>query len=218
MSILLSELVALVEEDIPAEGGVPTALQYEQAVKDAVRDFSDRCGVEQIGTLTIVSGTATYDLPADFLKMIQLTSYSGDGVIYSSDSHLIPLPATFCERNTIRNGQITFYPIPSYSMARDFRYKAAWTLTPAVDEYDNDEYETLGEREGRIVVLKAKALVSTKKANAVAGDSIKYSFGAVSEDLSDASTGLQKDAKRYEDDYLEACNLYNGSYLTAGGA
>jgi hypothetical protein len=217
VAMLLSELVTLVESDVPAEGGVPSSTQYEQAVKDAVRDFSERCGVEQLGTLSIVSGTATYDLPADFLTLIVLETFmSQDGVLISSQG-LIPVSANWEERFTIRNGQITFKPTPTYSMARDFRYKAAWILTEAVDEYDNAEYETLGAREGRIVVLKAKALVSTKKANAVAGDSIKYSFGAVSEDLSGSVDGFQKDAFTYHGEYVEACDKYNGAYNTAGG-
>lgn len=213
--MLLSELVTLVEEDVPAEGGVPSALQYQQAVKDAVRDFSEQCGVEQLGTLNIVAGTATYDLPADFLKMIQLeTLMNADGVLHSS-SGLIPMSANWEERYTIRNGQITFKPTPTYSMARDYRYKAAWILTEAVDEYDNDEYETLGEREGRIVALKAKALASVKKANAAAGDAIKYSFGAVSEDLSGVESGYRSDARRFDEEYLDACETYNGAAITA---
>lgn len=213
--MLLSELVALVEEDVPAEGGVPSALQYEQAVKDAVRDFSERCGLEQLGTLSIVSGTATYSLPADFLKLIALeTLMSPDGVLISAEG-LIPVSANWEERYTIRNGQITFKPTPTYAMTRDIRYKAAWILTEAVDEYDNAEYETLGEREGRIVVLKAKALAAIKKSNASAGDAIKYSFGAVSEDLSSLEEGYRKDAKNFESEYVEACEKYNGAYASA---
>jgi hypothetical protein len=215
--MLLSELVALVESDVPEEGGVPSALQYEQAVKDAVRDFSERCGVEQFGTLDIVAGQATYDLPADFLSMIVIETLISQGGVLHSAEGLIPISANWEERSMIRNGQITFKPTPTYSMARDFRYKAAWILTAAVDEYDNSEYETLGEREGRIVVLKAKSIASTKKGNAVAGESIKYSFGAVSEDLSGSTEGFTKDSKKYDSDYLEACEKYNGSSITAGG-
>jgi len=208
--MLLSELVALVESDVPAEDGVPSELQYEQAVKDAVMDFSEQCGLTQVGTLNVVSGTATYALPADFLKLIKLESFAGEGVMHSAEG-LIPLSASWTERHTIRNGRITFYPVPRYTMARCFSYKAAWILTPADDEYDNDEYETLGEREGRIVVLKAKAIASTKKRDAQAGSNIKYSFGAVSEDLSGNSEGIDKDIKTYESDYEKAWKRYNGT-------
>ncbi len=205
--MLLSELVEQLQEDVLAEDGVPSDSQYENAVKDAVRDFSDRCGVEQIGTIDIVSGTSTYDLPTDFLKLIKLTTLTGEGVLHSASGQLIPVPSTWCEKHTIRNGQITFYPVPRYTLTRDIYYKAAWILTG--DDYD-EEYETLGEREARIVLLKAKSAALTKKANAQEGSSIKYSFGAVSEDLSGSSDSSRKDAKTFEDEYLDACKIYNG--------
>lgn len=214
--MLLSELVARLMEDIPAVDGVPSDLQYEQAVKDAVRDFSERCGVEQIATLSIASGTATYDLPADFLALIALQTFAGQEVIYSADG-LIPVPAGWCERYTIRNGQITFYPTPRYTLAREFRYKAAWILTEAVDEYDNSEYETLGEREARIVLLKAQAIASTKKANAMAGDVMKYSLGAVSVDKSTDIESLTKKTYALHGEYVSACDDYNGRVILAGG-
>lgn len=210
MGILLAELVAKLTEDVPAEGGVPSALQYENAIKDAVKDFSEQCGVAQLGTLNIVSGTATYDLPADFLTLIKLMSLGApDGVLHSAEG-LIPVPASFCEKHTLRNGQITFYPTPRYTMARDFSYKAAWILTEATDEYDNAEYETLTEREARIILLKAQAIALTKQANAQAGTSIKYSFGAVSEDLGGMSDTTRKNSNDIEREYDKACERYNG--------
>jgi uncharacterized protein YfiM (DUF2279 family) len=220
MSKLLSDLVAQLEADVPAEGGVPSTTQYENAIKDAVQDFSERCGVEQISTLTIVSGTTTYTLPADFLRMIRLETIAdlGEGVLHSAQG-LIPVSTTWCEKYTFRNGQITIYPIPRYSMARDFHYKAAWIGTNI--EADGSiaadiDYETMGDREARIVLLKAKALASTKKANAQASDGIKYSFGAVSEDLSGASASYQKDAETFESEYLDACKNYNGQFASYG--
>lgn len=207
MSIELSDLIERLQSDIPAEDGVPSDEQYENAIKDAVRDFSERCGVEQIGTIDIVSGTSTYDLPADFLKLIRLTSLTGEGVLHSASGQLIPVPSTWCEKHTIRGGQIRFYPIPRYTLTRDIYYKAAWVLTD--DDYGG-VYETMTEREARIVLLKAKANAKTKQANAQAGDSIKYSFGAVSEDLGDVSDSSRKDAKTFEGEYLEACEKYNG--------
>jgi hypothetical protein len=215
MSKLLSDLVAKLELDVPAEDGVPTETQYENAVIDAVRDFSELCGVMQIGTLNIISGTATYDLPADFLRLINLFTLGGEGVIYNANSQIIPLNGSFCERHTIRNGQITFYPIPRYSAARDFSYKAAWIGTDIEaegSEAADVEYETMGEREARIVLMKAKALALTKKVNAQEGSGLKYSFGAVSEDLSGSSDSWGKDAKTAEAEYLAACEKYNGQY------
>jgi hypothetical protein len=214
MSKLLSELVVDLMEDVPAEDGVPSTTQYENAIKDAVRDFSERCGLEQIGTLNIVSGTATYDLPADFLSLITLIDMSGDGVLISPQG-LIPLSTLWCERKTIRNGQITLFPTPSYTLARVLRYKAAWIGTDIGGEYPDIEYETMSEREARIVLLKAQAIGLTKQANAQAGTAIKYSFGAVSEDLGGASESSRKNSNDLEREFDEACRKYNGTYGSA---
>jgi len=219
MSKLLSELVAKLELDVPAEDGVPTEVQYENAVKDAIADFSEQCGLEQIGTLNVVSGTATYDLPADFLKLIRLTQLGGEGVLFSTNSQIIPLSGGWCEKHTIRNGKITFYPIPRYSFEREFSYKAAWIGTDIEaegSEAADVEYETLGEREARIVLLKAKSLALTKLSNAQAGSAIKYSFGAVSEDLGGGSESTRKESDAAEKEFLAACDKYNGQHVAYG--
>lgn len=210
--MLLSLLVDRLADDVPAEDGVPSEEQYERAVQDAVRDFSERCGLEQIASLNIVPGTATYDLPEDYLKMISLESFaSADGVIISAQG-LIPISATWQERHTIRNGQITFRPTPTFTMAREFSYKAAWVSTVLEDDYAPDEdFETMGEREARIVLLKAKSIAMNKLSNAQAGSAIKYSFGAVSEDLTGGAESTRKTADLMETEYLDACNKYNGS-------
>jgi len=210
MSKLLSELVADLMEDVPAEDGVPSWTQYENAVKDAVADFSEQCGLEQIGTLNIVSGTATYNLPADFLKLIKLETYAHEGVMNTPEG-LIPLSAGWVEKHTIRNGQITFYPVPRYSLARCFSYKAAWVGTDLEDEYGGIEYETMGDREARIILLKAQEIALNKVANAQSGTAIKYSFGAVSEDLGGTSEASRKTAYAVQTDYEAACKKYNGT-------
>lgn len=214
--MLLSELVDQLSADVPAEDGVPSDTQYENAVKDAIRDFSERCGLEQISTLSIVSGTATYALPDDFLKMIQLQSFAGQDVIFSTNSQIIPVPAGWCERYTIRNRQITFHPTPTYTMAKTMRYKAAWIGTETDDEYADVDYETLGEREARIVLLKAQAIAKTKQSNAQSATSIKYSFGAVSEDLGGNSDSTRKNANDLEREYEDACEKYNGAHVAYG--
>ena len=72
----------------------------------------------------------------------------------------------------------------------------------------------MGDDEAQIVLLKAKAIALSKISNAQAGDSIKYSFGAVSEDLSGASTSYQKDSETSDSEYEKACKTYNGTYGT----
>lgn len=220
MSKLLSDLVAQLEVDVPAEGGVPSTTQYENAIKDAIQDFSERCGLEQVSTISVVSGTSTYSLPADFLKLIWLESFTniGEGVLNTAEG-LIPVSATWQEKYTIRNGQITFYPIPRYTWARELHYKAGWVGTN-IDadgsEAADVEYETLSDREARIVLLKAQAIALTKQVNAQSATSIKYSFGAVSEDLGSNSETSRKSANDLEREYIDACKVYNGTYAAYG--
>ena len=219
MSILLSDLVERLAADVPAEDSIPSNTQYENAVIDAVRDFSERCGLMQIATLNIVPGTATYDLPADYLKMIALESFaSADGVLISAQG-LIPISANWEEQHTIRNGQITFYPTPTFTMAREMRYKAAWIGTDieADDSVAADtEYETMSEREARIVLLKAQANAIGKQANALSGQTLKYSLGAVSVDKGSTVEEKRRKVESFDDDYLAACDKYNGQVAMQG--
>lgn len=214
MSILLIDLIADLAEDVPAVDGVPSTEQYERAVMEAARAFSERCGLEQIGTLNIVPGTATYNLPADFVKLIKLAGlFTPDGIIHSA-AGLIPVPATWEERFTVRNGQITFHPTPTYTVARDFRYKAAWIPTIVDDDYDNTyEYVTMGEREADIVLLKAKALATMKVVNVSSG--MKYSLGAVSVDNSGTTAGLTATSEAFDQQFDAECRKYNGTAMSA---
>lgn len=219
MSVLLSDLVERLAADVPAEDSVPSNTQYEKAIQDAVRDFSERCGLERISTLNIVPGTATYDLPADYLKMISLESFaSADGVIISAQG-IIPISANWEEHHTIRNGQITFYPTPTFTMAREMRYKAAWIGTDiAADasEAADIDYETMGEREARIVLLKAQANALGKQSNAMSGQILKYSLGAVSVDKGTNVDDKRKKVDAFRDEYLAACDKYNGQIAVSG--
>ena len=207
----LAALVTLLQQEVPAVDGVPTTAQYNQAVKDAVMEFSKQCGLTKISSLSIVSGSATYALPANFQRMISLDALVGvDGVIIGQDG-LIPLSKDFEEEWTIENGtrQITFYPTPAYSMTRYFKYKAGWVATAA-------DYTTMGEDEARIVILKAKAIAFEKQSNAAAGSSLKYSFGAVSEDLDGGSESSAQSASDMEKAFLAACDKYNGQVAFFG--
>jgi hypothetical protein len=202
---MLTELQA----EVPAVDGVPTTAQYTNAIEDAVIDFSRRCGVTKISTLAIVSGTAVYSLATDFLKLINLDALVGvDGVMFTNGG-LIPVSKDFEEVYTIVNKQITFFPTPGYSMTRYYRYKSAWVAT-------GGDYTTLGEEETQIVLLLAKSKALMKIANDQAGDSIKYSFGAVSEDLSGGSDTSRKNANDIEREYVDACERYNGSHVAYG--
>ncbi len=170
-------------------------------------DFSRRCGLEKFGELSIVSGTATYTLPDDFLRLIALESLANPDGIIISDSGLIPVNALWEEKYTIINKQITFKPAPTYTLTRDYRYKAAWIFD------SNGNLLGAGDDEAQIILLKAGAICLQKQSNASAGSMSKYSLGAVSVEMGSAAQSKFTDSESKEKDYLAACEVYNGSRM-----
>lgn len=204
MAIALVDLVTRLQEDIPARDGVPSNAQYERAVKEAVMDFSERAGPEKIAALNVVANVATYDLAADFLKLIELEAIATPDGIINSVGGIIPVSANWEERWTIVDGKITFYPIPTYTLARDYRYKAGWALTGGAT------YDDLGEREAEIVLLKAAASCLTKLANLYSPEAIDYQQGDVKVNTGTQTLALRAQAELLEKQYLEAVRNYVG--------
>lgn len=210
----LAALVAELQSEVPAVNSVPTTAQYEQAVKDAVLDFSRRCGLGKWAELSIISGTATYNLPADFLKMITLEILTGvDGTI-SADRSLIAVSSDWEEEQwTIANKVITFVPTPQYTLTRDYKYKAAWVLTGSSG---SETYAAMGDDEAQIVMIKAKSLAKEKLANKMASaGGMKYSLGAVSVDKGSGVEALTSEVYKLHGQFVEECEGYNGAAMSA---
>jgi hypothetical protein len=210
MTKTLADMVLDLQEDVPAVDGAPTDAQYERAIKDAVAEFSRLCGLEKNTTLSIVSGTSTYDLPADFLKVIEFDSpFDPEHGIMISATGIIPFGGAvpFEEEITIRNRQMVIYPTPAYTMSRYLEYKAAWVL-------DESDAYPLTDDEVEIVMLKAKAIAFEKISNASASAGFKYSIGNMSVDKSGVSDGYSNRVSDFEARFEKACKAYNGAYST----
>lgn len=208
MTKTLADLISELQEDVPAVDGIPSDAQYERAVKEAVDEFSRRCGLEKNTELSIVSGTATYALPDDFLALIEIEDpFDHENNIIMTATGIIPFSelAPFEEEITIRDGQLTIYPTPSYTMTRFLEYKAAWAL-------DDGSYP-LTEAEARIVLLKAQSIALEKQANANAAAGFKYSVGNMSVDKSGVTDGYAKRAETLEKRFDQACEKYNGAVV-----
>jgi hypothetical protein len=209
MTKALADMITELQEDVPAVSGVPSDAQYERAIKDAVREFSRRCGVIKNGTIDIISGTAAYVLPDDFLDLIEIDNpYSPEHHVIVTQSGIIPFSELnpFEEEYTIQNGTITFTPTPGYSMTRYLEYKAAWILAV-------DNTYPLTEDEAQIVMLKAKQLAFDKLANASAGTGFKYTVGNMSVDKSGVSDGFSKRLYELQGEFVMACDQYNGAVV-----
>lgn len=207
----LASLLSQLQSEVPAVSSVPTTAQYTQAIKDAAAEFSRRCGLTKFAELSIVSGTAAYSLAADFMKLVMLESLAGaDGVIIS-DAGIIPISSDWEETYQIVNKVITFKPTPTYTLTRDYRYKAAWILTGGSG---SETYADMGDDEAQIVMLKAKQLAKEKIANALASSGTqRYSFGAVSVDKGSGIDAITREMYALQGQFVDACEGYNGSRL-----
>jgi hypothetical protein len=216
MSVSLLELVNRLDDDVPARNSVPSSAQYEQAVKDAVAHYSSRRPLRKLATLSIVSGTATYDLPDDFLKVIRLESLlSQDSVIHSADG-LVPVSATYEENYYIAGEQITFDPTPQYTVSRDLWYAAKHALD------SNDAYPDMTEDDAGVLLLKAQARCLTLQANKAAQEAWQYAIGDERVNKEKLAEALRAQAKAVEQEYRDAVQSSVGpigkraSYNSAG--
>jgi hypothetical protein len=196
MATALATLVSRLESDVPARGGVPSASQYDHCARDAVADYGRRNSLRKLTTLAIVSGTASYTLPDDFLKVIVLESLtSPDGVIISGEG-LIPVSATYRERYYIVGSTITFDPTPAYTVSRDLWYAAAYVLD-ATDVYADMTDEVAGA-----VMLKAQALALQLQANKAAQEAWQYAIGDEKVSKEKLAEALARQATEAERRYL----------------
>jgi hypothetical protein len=208
-SIPLSVLIADLQEDVPQVDNIPSEAQYERAIKDAVNEFSRRCGLIKNATITVISGTAAYALPADFMELIEIDDpYDPGHLVMITSTGIIPFSelAPMEEEITIRNGTLTIFPTPGYTMTRYFEYKAAWVL-------DANEAYPLTEDEARIVMIKAKGICFEKLANVSASTGFKYTVGNMSVDKSGVGEGYTKRLYELHGEFVQACDKYNGAVM-----
>lgn len=170
----LASLVTRLQADVPARNSAPSVTQYEQAVKDAVAEYSRLVPEQKIATLSIVAGTATYDLPGDVQRMIKLADLrGGGGVVIDSNNFLVPvggLGGAVNERYTVNGRTITFYPTPAYTLDREYSYTSYHIL-------DSGDYPNLTSETAGVVMLKAQAICLTLQANKAVQEAWQYSIG-----------------------------------------
>ena len=179
MAIGLDVLVSRLQAAVTVDG-----LDYEQTVRDAVAQLGQDCPILTSTTLAVVSGTASYALPADFLFVVELLTLAAtDNVLLSTDG-LVPVsPSMRTERWYVEGSQIRLEPTPTYSMDRTLRYAAGYALASGA-------YARLNENGARIALLYAQYLALRASAQAAAPNAWKYSIGDESVDKSGAPSKL----------------------------
>lgn len=200
MSVSLVVLIDALQANVPARDGVPTAAQYEDAVRRAVRDYSQRRSLPRSVVLNVTRGQADYALPADFLHVIRLERLWGaEGVLHSAEG-LVPVPVGFRERYSVAGLSLTFYPTPTYTLARRLFYAAGHVLD------ESDAYPDMTDADAAIVALKAQALALRAQAHAVAaaGEMVEYQIGDERVKRADTVTLLSGRAESAEAAYEAA--------------
>lgn len=198
MGVALTTMVARLQQQIPVRNSVPA--DYSQLVKDAVAQLSADAPIISSTTLAIVSGTATYTLPADFLFPIALEPLftMGDGVLLGSSGKLIAvgdqptLELPYWEDATLR-----LEPTPTYSASRRLRYAAQHTLVDGI-------YPWMTENAARIALLYAQYLALVEQATVLAPSAWKYSIGDESVDKSGQGKAMTAQANELLTSYRHA--------------
>jgi hypothetical protein len=205
VSKTLAELVAELKIGVEQQNSMPSDTQYEQAIKDAVRDLNPKLPYRNTTTLSIVSDTADYTLPDDFFRVIRFENpyYSEtDGVIVTGGG-LVPvtrLGQRVPESYTVIDGTMTLVPTPTYSTTRRLWYQAIHVLA-------TDTYPNMDEQWASVMMIKARSLALSMLAGSLAQDSQgleSYRIGDVQVDKGKAIERFRKESADLHREYLRA--------------
>lgn len=205
---LVSRLLSV----LPQSNDQPAPTFYDQAVKDAVAAYSRRIPVYKTATISVLPDVDAYQLPADFLALVQLEGSPSGGLIVGEE--LTPTATVSTEVLNIRGAQLIISPTPTYTLARRLVYDAYHVLgagTPA-------QYDTLGERDAEAVVLAAAINVLKQRAARAAGAAWSYSVGDERIDKSKLSSALWETIGEMERRYEALCiELQSAAGLARAG-
>lgn len=180
MAMGFDELVTRLQKSVDAGD----EFDYVQAVQDAVEQLSQDVPIMTSTTLAIVSGVASYDLPADFLFVVELPGLATSDNVLLSDGGLVPLSSGFQEVYYIEGDQVRFDPVPSFTLTRTLRYAARHVLAAGV-------YPRLSENGARIALLYGRFLALQGKAVTAAGG-FSYRIGDEAVDKKGVGAAMQQ--------------------------
>ncbi len=161
-----------------------TDAQVTSAVKSAVSAFGNKAGMVKRTAISVVAGTAAYDLPDDFISLIKLERMTALGDVWvQGNGTLIPSANSLAEKATVAGKSIVFAPTPQYTTTRYVWYRAGYIATSGV-------YEDMTAEMAEIIKVKAQANGLRVLATSNAAGGWKYSLGDVMVDKSNLSRGL----------------------------
>ena len=205
MTVRVAELSQQLQSLVPRDGSKPTADDYEVCIRQAINDYSQRRPIQRQTTLDIVSGTASYTLPDDFMKFVKIARPGGTDTAFVTGEGIIPLSTSGWDEEAEIVGQtITFYPTPAYNWSDRRLWYLAFHL-----EGDQGTFTTLTTIDASIFMKKAESLALLLLANVKAPTAQEYRLQSLSERREGPVQQLRKQAEACDKQYLEYIKTAN---------
>ena len=155
MGIEIADLVARLTREVPEFGEIPDSAGYRDCITSAVADYSGKLPFQRYTTFDIVSGTASYALPADFVSIVVLQTWDQTDDVLVTAAGLVPVAPEYTERFFVEGPNLVFVPTPAYAWTdRGLRYNARHVL----DSSDTYALMTAGDVEIFMPLAVALAL------------------------------------------------------------
>lgn len=203
MSVTHSDLVARLQIIFPAQDGSPAAAQYDAAVVSGIAEFSQCDNRIKRASINIVSGTGSYPMPADFLKLVSFDDIFESSTIVQPGGKLIATDTTMQEElHWFDGANLIISPTPQYTLTRYFQYKAKHVQDA------NGNYAELGEEEAEIALIAAQKHLLVMLSGTRAFDGFSYTFGDVRIDKSNAVKSFGDAIKLLDRQFAERISQY----------
>lgn len=202
-------LILLARQVPPSATNVQLPPIYEQSIFDGVAQLSHDLGVGVVGTLSIVSGQSTYDLPDDYLGEFHLIPLPQIGHTFVSDAGLVPTAAPWTkELVSVVGRQLIFSPTPGYTATRSFTY------TKSIP-FSGGTFVGLTSRQAQIALLYSQYLVLQASASSQSGQAWRYTIGDETIDKSGLSKNVSGQADGILQQYLREVSRLRPAGRTA---
>ena len=180
-------------------------------------DGTKSASVPRAATLSVIAGTATYAVPADFQRLIRLAQIGGApafGQSYLEYGGINPYDAygnrlgghTLGDklRAPFGEAQLTIDPTPQTSADRQLVYAAG-------DALDGGSYATLTDDRATIALLLAASTSLDRLGNAPGGGALVIETGGDKVDFRQQAVANRQQAADYRAQYLAAVASLNAA-------
>lgn len=202
MASSLLDLTLRLEQAVPSQGGIPA--DYGQLVLDAVNQLGSDIPIITSWQFTTVVGQAEYELPSDFLKVIEMVLPTAINGTIVTDSGLVPVSGSWSQTYYIEGPFIRFDPAPQAVMTRVLRYAAGYILD------EQGKFPRLSENAARIALLYAQYLALMEQANTTSHKAWSYRIGDEAVDKKGQGPALLAQSNEVLQAYSRAVKPFQG--------